>query len=238
VFSGKKSLKKKRKKEKEKKSDLLLSGKRLEFAGVRGHDLVSRWLRVVRSVEAGCQLINPSSDEPSDEGSDDWHPEPVVSMAEHVAAVSDDESEESRSEVTRRVARVSGIVSESRSDHHEHRSDEKGLRPSGVGALLVRQMGDEEAENGRGNHLINETVEVAQMSRRVRSKNSRRGFRSHDVSDSSVESVDRIMVHEVGQSRSEERASRLYEHVQNEFQRRQLSERQKHQRHGRIDVSS
>lgn len=58
--------------------DLLLGGERLEFLVSGEHDVFL--LGVLWGVESNEEVVQPDSNDSSDEWSDDWHPEPFAEI--------------------------------------------------------------------------------------------------------------------------------------------------------------
>lgn len=56
-----------------------------------------------------------------------------------------------------------GIVAESSADKHKGCANQVGLHPSWIMVSLVSDVRNQQAKHGRGNDLIQETVEPAQM---------------------------------------------------------------------------
>ena len=73
-------------------------------------------------------------------------------LLEDVSAI-DDEAEETRSNVTSRIAWEAAIVSESDSDGTDSKADKDGLDPGGVAVALVDYVSDQETEDAGPDNL-------------------------------------------------------------------------------------
>lgn len=75
-------------------------------------------------VDANRQLVYPSAHHRPDKRPDDGYPEPtVILIAEHFTAIAGNQCKEPRSEVSRRIARITGVVGEASADHHKNGAD-------------------------------------------------------------------------------------------------------------------